>query len=220
MATRDLMPHRNAQLRNATAFSVDIVNSTHYAATMPVRELRNLLLGYYQLCQREIERHHGQVIRYIGDGVLALFDTSEPADVDQLNAIMCGLTILSSGYDFCGRPVRLRVTAATGDVLIDDAPRENGRQVPVFGEVFTIVARMKDLTPVDSMVMDGSILKRASGLCQCEKLGKHALKGFKHPFELVEVQSINHSNGARRKQNTDYDGRLFEPELRDYAVMI
>jgi class 3 adenylate cyclase len=58
----------------ATVLFTDIVGSTRRAAMMGDRRWRELLDRHHEIVRRELERHRGREIKFIGDGVLATFD--------------------------------------------------------------------------------------------------------------------------------------------------
>ena len=58
----------------ATVLFADIVRSTEVAAELGDRRWRDLLGQFERLVEREVRRHRGRLVKWIGDGVLAIFD--------------------------------------------------------------------------------------------------------------------------------------------------
>jgi len=70
----------------ATVLFTDIVGSTERAAALGDHAWRELLDRHHEIARRELERHRGREIEFVGDGLLATFDG--PA-----RAIRCALVI-------------------------------------------------------------------------------------------------------------------------------
>jgi len=58
----------------ATVLFTDIVGSTERAAALGDHAWRTLLDTHHEIVRRELERHRGREIQFIGDGLLATFD--------------------------------------------------------------------------------------------------------------------------------------------------
>jgi class 3 adenylate cyclase len=58
----------------ATVLFTDIVGSTERAATLGDHAWRTLLDSHHEIARRELERHRGREIEFVGDGLLATFD--------------------------------------------------------------------------------------------------------------------------------------------------
>src|SRR3979409_28667 len=59
--------------RHMPVMFCDIVGSTPLAETLDPEDFREILSGYQQACARAIERFHGYIARYAGDGIVVYF---------------------------------------------------------------------------------------------------------------------------------------------------
>jgi class 3 adenylate cyclase len=125
----------------ATVLFTDIVGSTRRAVALGDRRWNELLESHHEIVRRELARHRGREIKFIGDGLLATFDG--PA-----RAVRCACAIseavrrlgleiragLHTGeIEFAGNDVRgiavhiaARVTgeAGAGDVLVSSMVKD------------------------------------------------------------------------------------------------
>src|SRR6266481_59431 len=67
-------PSDNLERVLATVLFTDIVESTRCAAEMGDQTWRRLLDSHDQIARQMIEKHHGNLIKTTGDGILATFD--------------------------------------------------------------------------------------------------------------------------------------------------
>ncbi|MEA3342100.1 MAG: adenylate/guanylate cyclase domain-containing protein, partial [Chloroflexota bacterium] len=77
----DQLPHDLAELglhgerRTITAFFADLRGFTKYSEIYPSEKVFEVLNGYLALAEREVRRYGGIVDKYMGDAVMALFNT-------------------------------------------------------------------------------------------------------------------------------------------------
>jgi adenylate cyclase len=68
----------DAERRDVTVLFADLVGFTALGETLTPEALVALLNDYFATMSQVIERHRGQVSKFIGDGLLALFGAHEP----------------------------------------------------------------------------------------------------------------------------------------------
>ncbi len=151
----------------ATVLFTDIVGSTERAAALGDRAWRELLDAHHEIVRRELVRHRGREVEFVGDGMLATFDG--PA-----RAIRCACAIAAAV-----RPLGLEIRAGlhTGEVeLAGDAVR--GITVHIGARVAAAAGPGEVL--VSSMVKD---LVAGSGIRFVDR-GVRALKGVPGEWRL------------------------------------
>jgi len=65
----------HGERRTITAFFADLRGFTKYSESHPSEKVFEVLNGYLALAEREVRRHRGIVDKYMGDAVMALFNT-------------------------------------------------------------------------------------------------------------------------------------------------
>ena len=66
-------PQLGGQELHAAVIFVDIIGSTKLVASMPARDIVDLLNRFFAVVVDEVDRHHGLVNKFEGDAVLAVF---------------------------------------------------------------------------------------------------------------------------------------------------
>jgi class 3 adenylate cyclase len=150
----------------------DIVSSTERAASLGGDAWTKMLDQHDSLIAREVERHRGQRVKMMGDGILATFDG--PA-----RAIRCAQTI-SKAVRSLG--VEVRAGLHTGEVELrgDDI---SGIAVHIGQRVSTLAGPGEVL--VSSTVRD---LVAGSGIAFADR-GFHRLKGVPDDWRVFAVEN-------------------------------
>jgi len=154
----------------STVLFTDIVGSTERAAALGDRAWRELLERHHEAVRRELERHRGRAVEFVGDGLLATFDG--PA-----RAIRCALAI---GEAVRALGLEIRAGLHTGEIeLAGSAVR--GIAVHIGARVASEAGPGEVL--VSSTVKD---LVAGSGLRFVDR-GARSLKGVPEEWRLFAV---------------------------------
>jgi class 3 adenylate cyclase len=145
----------------ASILFTDVVDSTATAERMGDTRWRGLISSLNERSQFEIDRHRGRLIKTTGDGVIALFDSSEravrcaKASIDDARQLGLGLRAgVHSG----------EVEMAGGDV--------RGLAVHVASRILALAAR-------DQVCVSGTTYELLAGSSlEFDDLGEHELKGI------------------------------------------
>ena len=156
----------------ATVLFTDIVGSTERAAALGDHAWRSLLDAHHEVARRELERHRGREVEFVGDGLLATFDG--PA-----RAIRCACAI-AEGVRALG--VEIRAGLHTGEIELA------GRAVR--GIAVHIGARVAAEAGPGEVVVSSTVkdLVAGSGI-RFVDLGMRALKGVPDDWRLFRVDS-------------------------------
>jgi class 3 adenylate cyclase len=139
----------------------DIVDSTAHASRVGPYRWRDLLAQHNELTQRVIDRHQGRLVKTTGDGVLALFDSTE-------RAVQAAVGVREAVQHL---ELQVRAGIHTGEVeLLPDDVR--GLAVHVAARIMNVAAPGEILVSGTSRdLLEGSDLI-------FEDRGSHELKGI------------------------------------------
>jgi DNA-binding winged helix-turn-helix (wHTH) protein len=116
---------RPAERRQLTVMACELVGLAALSTQLDPEDLREVTAACHKRCAEVIERHHGYVARYSGDGLLAYFGYPDAREHDAENAVRAGLMLVGSAAQLGAGPgtqLQLRIGIASGVVVIDDAP--------------------------------------------------------------------------------------------------
>jgi len=104
-----------------TVMFVDLCNFTNMTAEMAPAEIKVLLDGYFKFLSEIIYQHGGNIDKFIGDAVLALFGTPTPHSNDPRRAINAAMDIQKNIGTFIKNwkePLKTRIGINTGKAII------------------------------------------------------------------------------------------------------
>src|SRR4051794_27045346 len=85
-----------AERRQLTCLSCDLVNSVELSARLDPEELRETLAAYHRVCTTVVRRFDGHVHDYSGDGVMVYFGYPSAHEDDAQRAVRSGLGIVEA----------------------------------------------------------------------------------------------------------------------------
>ena len=178
--------YEEAELFEAAVLFTDIRNSSQHILAMPPREFFNALNQNLSAQAREISRYEGSVIKYTGDGVMAIFRGMGRAHL----ALRCGLELarLSSS-----EKIKFGIGISEGLVMSgfigDSAHAGERRQYDVIGATVHLAARICNMANAGEVITTKSMEAKARlHAPQSRTIGNVAIRGFDREVECIAYQ--------------------------------
>ncbi|HEV7731855.1 MAG TPA: adenylate/guanylate cyclase domain-containing protein [Candidatus Binatia bacterium] len=175
----------------------DLRGFTTLADTTPSDVLVAMLDDHLEALVGAVEERGGQVLKFLGDGLLATFSTHGPRRdcADALDAAVDALDRTESlrqarGAD--GRPVAaLDLALHAGDVLYGNVGSDRRLDFTVVGPAVNETARLELLCSVLDvpLVASGRFVEHVGAPERFRSLGTHALRGVRLPAEVFTIAS-------------------------------
>src|SRR5262245_7468748 len=178
----------DAQRRQLTVLFCDIVAYTDLAHRLDPEDLRDLTIGYQNVCESAIKRYEGVVARYVGDGVMAYFGYPQAHEEDAGRSVRAGLAILDGirqlNLQLAKRGIELnvRIGIATGVVVVGDAV-----DGAVLGEAPNIASRLQAIALPNAVIIAPETRRLASDYFEYRDLGEQTLKGLPAPIRAWQA---------------------------------
>ena len=142
-----------------TVLFADLVDSTARADRRDPEDVRATLIPFYERMRAVLERFGGQVAKFIGDAVMALFGAPVAHEDDPERGVRAALAICDAirqlneqhGLDWS-----LRVSVATGEIVIDlDTHPHEGLGMAA-GDILNTGFRLAEAAPINGILVDES----------------------------------------------------------------
>jgi adenylate cyclase len=181
---------------NAVLWFSDLRNFTGLNERMAAADLLELLNNYLQLVGDALRAHGGEILKFIGDGVMAYFPAEDALFLPMVtnNAIGAARRLIddiesanqaraTGGHD----PVRCGVGLHVGPVTFGNIGTEDRLDFTVIGPAVNRAARLESLTKVLGVPILASAEFNAASTVRLTSLGKHRLRGVPDPVEVFTV---------------------------------
>ena len=173
----------------------DLTGFTRIADTLPREQLLDLLNAYADCLVEVVHGHGGEVLKFMGDGILAVFDGAEDDGcaraLDAAEAAAAAIARLKRQRSQAGLPVTSFTLALhAGEVLYGNVGSRERLDFTVIGPAVNEVARIQAM----SRSLDQPILVSARFAAACGEqrarlvsVGRYALRGVDRPQELFTL---------------------------------
>ncbi len=184
-----------AEELEAVIWLSDLKGFTAAADRMPATEVMGLLNAYMEPQVEAIDARGGQVLKFLGDGILAIFpDTGEAgcrAALDATEATLAALDGLTAERQAGGAPTSdLVIALGRGTVQYGNIGSKDRLDFTVIGPAVNEAARLEALAGgLGQRVVISQAFAEAAGAerRRLVSLGRYALRGFARPRELFTL---------------------------------
>lgn len=174
----------------------DLEGFTRIADTAPGAELIAFLNDYAEIVVAQIHAHGGQVLKFVGDGVLAMFPMRDDAApcaraLDAARSMLAAIDRLGAERAAADRLVTgIHLALHVGEVLYGNIGSRDRLDFTVVGPAVNEVARIESLCrSLEQRVIVSSAFAAEAGAARGRlvSLGRYALKGVRRPEELFTL---------------------------------
>jgi TolB-like protein/class 3 adenylate cyclase len=173
------MAEERAQRRLAAILAADVVGYSRLMQADEAGTLAALKSRRSEILQPLVAKHHGRLIKVMGDGVLVEFASA-------VEAVICALELqrtmdaASTGLPEDKRII-LRIGINLGDVVVEGGD--------LYGDGVNIAARLEALAEPGGIYVSGKVREEAAGKTACDfvNLGARALKNIIPPVQVYRV---------------------------------
>ena len=193
----------------------DLRDFTKISDNWPRDDVIDLLNGYFDAMAEPVVRHGGEILKFIGDGMLAIFPLDQPqACANLLRAVAearQAMVALNEENGKIGRePMRYGIGVHVGDVMYGNIGSRSRLDFTVIGPAVNMASRIETFT---KQVGKPVLLSRAfadfvKGEFDLERVGEYPVRGFNDPDRAVCVSRVNATpssfrDAAQRRARND-----------------
>ena len=204
----------NIQLGKAEADDIsvlfaDIRGFTSLSESLTPQELLNFLNACFTRLDRVIHQHEGFIDKFMGDGVMALFEQDHHA-LSARNAVVAAIDMhaevtvynqhrANSGY----APIDIGIGINTGSVIIGTVGSSERMDSTVLGDSVNVASRLQELTKQFGVkIVISEHTRHALGddaRFQLRELGEVAVRGRRSRVRVYEVLNADSEEVAAHK---------------------
>jgi ABC-type oligopeptide transport system substrate-binding subunit/class 3 adenylate cyclase len=180
------------QLKYATVLFADITGSTHLSQRLDPEDTMAVMDGALARFQAVIAQYDGRVLRFMGDGLKAIFGAPIAREDDAERAVRAGLALLDETRTYA-REIEthwgltgftVRVGVHTGPVVLGGGVEGDNTAT---GMTVNVAARMESTAPPGSLRISHASYRHVRGLFDVRPQPPLTVKGHDDPIQTYLV---------------------------------
>ena len=189
--------------RLVSVLFADLVGHTALAEQRDVEDVRELLSRYFELAQTLVERYGGEIEKFIGDAVMAVWGTPTAREDDAERAVRAALELVSEvaslGTGDGAPALAARAAVLTGEAAVALEARGQGM---VAGDLVNTASRVQAIAKPGTVLVGAATRRATEASIAYADAGEHELKGKAEPVPLWQALRVTAGRGGGLKSNT------------------
>jgi adenylate cyclase len=201
--------------RDVTVLFCDLRGFTSFTEISDPEEVMAVLREYHESVGRLIFRYEGTLERFLGDGMMLVFNDPIPCEDHTQRAVRLALDIretvqkLASKWRSRGHDLSFGIGIASGYATLGQIGFEQRLDYTAIGRVTNLASRLCDEALPGQIVMAQRVHSSVEQWVEVESLGELELKGFQKP-----MAAYNLLNWRDQQSSPEAATRSSEKELR------
>ena len=149
-----------AEHRQLTVMSCDVVGSTTLAGQLDPEDLRDVVRSYQASAAEVIQQYDGQIAQYRGDGLLVYFGYPMAHEDDTLRAVRSGLDLITAIANLNLRleatyrvQLNVRIGIHTGQVVVGEMGDRHRHEQLALGDTPIIAGHIEKVAPPGTVIL-------------------------------------------------------------------
>jgi adenylate cyclase len=189
----DLKPDLRSESKNVCVMFLDIRNFTGFAEKRSPEEVVEYLESLFEFMIEIVNRHHGIINKFLGDGFMAVFGAPLSDGRDCANALEAAQEILARVRDEVEAgtilPTTVGIGLHAGEAVTGSIGSALRREYTVIGDVVNLAARIEKLNKrFDSQLLISEIVWQAvSDQGNAVPMGQVEVRGREQAIQIYQV---------------------------------
>ncbi len=175
--------------RLVTILFVDVVGSTSMAEKVDPEEWHGVLKRLHGTLGELVTSHHGEVGKFLGDGMLAYFGLREASEEDPENAIRAALEAQAAVTELLSvEQVQIRAGVHTGLVVMGELGEATHMEFTATGDAMNLAARLQSAAPAGGVLISHDTYRYVRGVFDLTPQPPLTVKGKSQPVQTYLVR--------------------------------
>ncbi len=182
------------EILHAVIWYCDLRGYSRLSESLPLPEVIALLNDFFDAMAKPVTRHGGEILKFIGDAMLAIFPCADEAPemcqscdaaISAAEEALAGVAALNETRRAEGKdPIACGVAIHGGDVMYGNIGAADRLDFTVIGPAVNVVTRLEQLcAELDRPIVVSKSVAQASRR-RFHSLGGHALRGINLPQDV------------------------------------
>jgi adenylate cyclase len=169
----------------------DLRDFTRISDNWPRDDVIDLLNDYFDAISEPIARHGGEILKFMGDGLLAIFPLSQPSACASLlhavtDARQAMVAVNEKNIEAGRAPLNYGIGVHVGDVMYGNIGSRSRLDFTVIGPAVNMASRLETLTKQlgRKVLLSRAFADFVERDFDLERVGEYPVRGFSDPIEL------------------------------------
>lgn len=175
--------------QKVTVLFSDIANSTNLAEHLEAKRFANILTGFYDVASDIIFKYSG-MIKYLGDGILAIFPHADGKNAEQ-QAVLAGRELIArlnhTGSLDTEQRIVIGVAINTGTAMVGYVGTKGRPEFNVIGDTVNVAFRLQEYARPYKIIVGPATVAAISDAFKFKRVGEVTLRGRENSIHVYEV---------------------------------
>jgi adenylate cyclase len=181
------------ELRNITIMFTDLAGFTSFSERLSPEQVTQLLNRHFSEMTDIVLEHHGTVVRFIGDAVMAFWGAPLDDDDQAYRAVTAGIAMQKAmalqreAFIAEGFPeVNMRVGIHSGSAIVGNLGSKKRFDYTAIGDDVNLAARLEGINKLygTGIMISGETASRIEGRCDLRPIDRVIVKGRSTPVDV------------------------------------
>jgi class 3 adenylate cyclase/tetratricopeptide (TPR) repeat protein len=194
MNTKNQSQAYESENRQATVMFVDIAGFTEMSEKLEAEEVTNITNACFELIGEVVERYDGEIDKFIGDSVMALFGAPKAIENSCNKALNTAIEIRNRIHNLNKSrqlkvPIDVHIGINTGKVIAGMVGSTHRKDYTVMGDAVNVASRLEGISEVGQILVGPATFHESSDDFEFRVLPAVSLKGKEKPMVVYELLS-------------------------------
>ena len=214
------------QTKNVTILMSDLRGFTALSSKLTAEELIKVLNRYFEAMVACIQKYHGTVIEFLGDGIFTVFGAPKDLEDHASCAVNCAVEMqkampaVNEWNKANGYPeLQMGIGINTGDVVVGNIGSEKKMKYGCMGSAVNITGRLESLTVGGQIFITENTARRLTEKLTVITDGAFLPKGAPEELRYYEIEGIGDNlTGVAGSRNIEWKEQSCDNEYRFYVL--
>ena len=214
------------QTKNVTILMSDLRGFTALSSKLTAEELIKVLNRYFEAMVVCIQKYHGTVIEFLGDGIFTVFGAPKDLEDHASCAVNCAVEMqkampaVNEWNKANGYPeLQMGIGVNTGDVVVGNIGSEKKMKYGCMGSAVNITGRLESLTVGGQIFITENTARRLTEKLTVITEGAFLPKGAPEELRYYEIEGIGDNlTGEAGSRNIEWKEQSCDNEYRFYVL--
>jgi class 3 adenylate cyclase len=195
--------------REVTVLFCDLRGFTAFTEASEPEEVMGVLREYHENLGELIFQYEGTLERFLGDGIMIVFNDPIPCDDHTERAVRLALDMrarvakLAEQWARKGHELGFGIGIASGYATLGQVGFEHRREYTAIGSAINLASRLCDEAKAGQIVISQRAFSAVEPWVTASHIGQLNLKGFNRPIDAYEITSWHRQSPAQASSSTD-----------------